>query len=137
MSFIECLKGVFDNKKQALAHPSRYARIIVKHEYEGDGWFFGSQSYWHSQDNPYRQFKMLVSQEGEKFRIQNFDSKGLTYKQGCDTLFEIEEDHYHGRSVSDEHKIDVILTEYTYSVFDMGKNWGSKWGHLVFHKVLI
>ena len=50
--FHDYLEGTFDNKEQALKHPTRYARIIVTHKWIGGDWFEGTQSY-HKRE-PYR-----------------------------------------------------------------------------------
>ena len=150
--FHDYLEGTFDNRLQALKHPTRYARIIIKHEWIGGDWFEGSQAYYHSQDRPYRQFRMRVFPDGEKFRIKNFDLSGQQYKEGCDTIFEYDEKHgkFFGHNTDCNCWVvwqgiktyltnDIVLGYNTYNVMDSGidpetgqKVWGSNWGHLEF-----
>jgi hypothetical protein len=148
--FHEYLEGIFDNRIQAMKYPTRYARIIITHERIDENWFYGKQAYHHSQNSPYREFRMLICQEGEKFRVKNFDKKGLTYKEGCDTIFEMIGDEFHGhntdctcwvnwKSVTTYLTNSIVLGYNTYKVMDSGidpktgqKIWGSQWGHLEF-----
>ena len=96
--FRDYLEGTFDNRLQAMKHPTRYARIIINHKRIGEDWFYGTQAYYHSQNNPYREFKMQICPEGKKFRVKNFHVDGLTYKEGCDTIFELVGNEYHGHN---------------------------------------
>ena len=148
--FHDYLEGTFDNRLQAMKHPTRYARIIITHKWIGGDWFHGTQAYYHSQNNPYREFKMQICPEGKKFRVKNFHTDGLTYKEGCDTIFELIGDEYHGhntdcncwvtwKGVKTYLTNDIILGYNSYKVMDSGidpktnqKIWGSQWGHLEF-----
>ena len=150
--FHDYLEGTFDNKEQALKYPTRYARIIINHEWIGGDWFHGTQAYYHSQDKPYREFRMRVYPEGEKFRVRNFDIKGETYKEGCDTLFKLVGNKFYGKNTDCNCWIqwkgiktyltnDIILGYNFYNVMDLGidpetgkKLWGSQWGHLEFKR---
>ena len=148
--FHDFLEGTFDNRLQAMRHPTRYARIIIEHKWIGGDWFEGKQSYYHSPNEPYRQFRMRVCSDGEKFRVKNFNADGLTYKAGCDTIFELVGNEYHGhntdcncwvnwKGVKTYLTNDIILGYNYYKVMDSGidpttnqKIWGSNWGHLEF-----
>tara|TARA_Y200000002_G_scaffold161268_1_gene133204 strand:+ start:268 stop:684 length:417 start_codon:yes stop_codon:yes gene_type:complete len=133
--FRECLIGKFDNQQQSLQYPSRFARILICHEDLGNGWIKGFQAYHHN-PKPYREFRMWVTSIGEKFLVQNFDSEGLTYKEGYDTIFEWRDDHWHGQSHdTDYFTVDAILGKDKYYVLDKGDTWGSQWGHFKFHKL--
>ena len=133
--FRECLIGKFDNQQQSLQYPSRFARILICHEDLGNGWIKGSQAYHHN-PKPYREFRMWVTSIGEKFLVQNFDSEGLTYKEGYDTIFEWRDDHWHGKSHDNaQYTVDAILDKDKYYVLDKGDTWGSQWGHFKFHKL--
>tara|TARA_B100000965_G_scaffold173178_1_gene144648 strand:- start:35 stop:451 length:417 start_codon:yes stop_codon:yes gene_type:complete len=132
--FRECLIGKFDNHNQALRHPSRFARILIHHEDMGDGWISGFQAYFHN-PKPYRKYRMWVTPIGEKFLVQNFDSEGLTYKEGYDTIFEWKDDYWHGRSHDNaQYTVDAILDKDRYYVLDKGDTWGSQWGHFKFDR---
>ncbi len=79
---------------------------------------------------------MRVTPIGEKFLVQNFDSSGWTYLEGRDTIFEWQDDHWHGKSDDNVHySIDAILTDEIYHVLDLGDTWGSQWGHFKFDKL--
>ena len=147
--FHDYLEGVFDNRLQAMKHPTRYARIIINHEWIGGDWFYGTQSYHHSQNTPYRKFRMRIFPEGEKIRVKNYDLKS-EYKTGCDTIFELAGNEYHGhntdcncwvnwKGVKTYLTNDIVLGYNYYKVMDSGidpktgqKIWGSNWGHLEF-----
>lgn len=148
--FHDYLEGTFDNRLQALKHPTRYARIVINHKRIGGDWFHGTQAYHHSQDKPYREFRILICPEGKKIRVKNFDKNGLTYKEGCDTIFELIGNEFHGhntdcncwvnwKGVKTYLTNDIILGYNSYKVMDSGidpktnqKIWGSQWGHLEF-----
>ena len=148
--FHDYLEGIFDNRLQAMKYPTRYARIIITHQRIDEDWFYGKQAYFHSQENPYREFQMQIQQIGKKFLVKNFDKKGLTYKEGCDTIFESVGNEYHGhntdcncwvnwKGVTTYLTNDIILGYNSYKVMDSGidpktnrKIWGSQWGHLEF-----
>ena len=148
--FHDYLEGTFDNRLQAMQYPTRYARIIITHEWIGGEWFEGKQAYYHSQDRPYRHFRMRVFPEGEKFRIKNYDKNGDVYKKGCDTIFELVGSEYHGHNTDCNCWVnwkgtktyltnDIVLGYNIYKVMDSGidpetgqKIWGSQWGHLKF-----
>ena len=148
--FHDYLEGTFDNRLQAMKHPTRYARIIITHQRIDEDWFYGKQAYFHSQENPYREFQMQIQQIGKKIRVKNFDKKGLTYKEGCDTIFELVGDEFRGhntdctcwvnwKGVTTYLTNDIVLGYNSYKVMDSGidpktnrKVWGSQWGHLEF-----
>ena len=149
--FHDYLEGTFDNRLQAMQHPTRYARIIIEHKWIGGDWFEGKQSYHHSPNEPYRQFRMRVLLEGEKIRVKNYDLND-EYKSGCDTLFECDSETniFYGNNVDCTCWVNwkgiktyltnsIILGYNTYKVMDSGidpktnqKIWGSNWGHLEF-----
>ena len=149
--FHDFLEGTFDNRLQAMQHPTRYARIIIEHKWIGGDWFEGKQFYYHSPNEPYRQFRMRVCSDGEKFRVKNYNLKD-EYKSGCDTLFEYDSETnlFHGNNVDCTCWVNwkgtktyltnnIILGYNTYKVMDSGINpetgqkiWGSQWGHLEF-----
>jgi CpeT protein len=106
--FYDWFEGKFDNKIQAFSYPSKFAYIIVRHKkLSEDGLFYGEQAYFNTLNKPYRQFVMSVTnriggnsiivrnyelQEKQKFcGFRNtdllFNSRELTYKHGCDTIF--------------------------------------------------
>ena len=147
--FHDYLEGTFDNKEQALKHPTRYARITVTHKWIGGDWFEGTQSY-HKRE-PYRQFRMRVFPDGEKFRVRNYTLNG-DYKSGCDTIFEMVGNKFYGKNIDCDCWVywkgvktyltnDIILGYNFYHVMDSGiepvtgkKLWGSQWGHLEFKR---
>jgi len=149
--FHDYLEGTFDNKRQALRHPTRYARIIIKHRRIDGDWFEGEQSYYN--ENPYRKFKIQILQNGEKFRIKNYHLDGFTYKEGCDTLFEKIGQKYYGantdctcwviwKGIRTYLTNEIVLGYNMYNVMDSGidpetgnKLWGSQWGYLEFDRV--
>ena len=136
--FLSLIDGKFDNKQQALKYPTRFARIIVKHERCATRhWFRGTQSYWNKPNEPYREFMMQIIPVEENFLIKNFTLNGLKYLDGYDTLFEeIDSGRYYGYSVDKRYySVDAILTEDKYSVLDRGENYGSKWGHFEFDRI--
>ena len=94
-----------------MQHPTRYARIIITHEWIGGEWFEGKQAYYHSQDRPYRHFRMRVYPEGEKFRVKNYDKK-VMYKKGCDTIFEYDGE-FHGHNTDCNCWVDWRGTKLT------------------------
>ena len=147
--FHDYLEGTFDNKEQALKHPTRYARITVTHKWIGGDWFEGTQSY--HKRKPYRQFRMRVFPDGEKFRVRNYTLNG-DYKSGCDTIFEKVGNKFYGKNIDCDCWVywkgvktyltnDIILGYNFYHVMDSGidpvtgkKLWGSQWGHFVFKR---
>ena len=71
--FIELLVGTFANKVQAQSHPTRYAHIRVSHRLIGENRIYGEQAYNYQLDRPYRQFVIDVVEEGDDYRLKNYE----------------------------------------------------------------
>ena len=112
--FYEWFEGKFSNKIQAFSYPSKFAYIVVEHRaVNNHGLFYGEQAYFNQLDRPYRQFLLQISEchgkiivrsmePADKSRYLGFKNLNLisgsplTYKRGCDTIFEGVGDHYRG-----------------------------------------
>ena len=147
--FLDYLEGTFSNKRQAQSHPTRYAHIRVQHRMISDHRFYGEQAYNYLLNRPYRQFVIDVIDEGDQYRLKNYEIQDpsqfvdcqnldkitddiLTYRSGCDIIMrQTEPNTYTGGTSTCECWVDwggiktyvqneVILTENEYYVFDKG-----------------
>ena len=73
--FFRLLEGRFENKVQAMSHPSKYAMIRVTHVNLGDGLIYGEQAYNYQLNKPYRQFVLQPKLEEDQIRILNYRLK--------------------------------------------------------------
>ena len=169
--FYEWFEGKFTNRIQAFSYPSKYAYIVVEHrKVNNHGLFYGEQAYFNKTQAPYRQFFLQISECHGKIIVRSMEPKDksmflgfknlhlvsgspLTYKRGCDTIFEDMGDYFQGRiepgckcfvrwgdkdSYLENH---AILGDSWYNVEDKGFDvdtkeqlWGSKNGHFEFKK---
>jgi len=149
--FIELLIGTFSNKVQAQSHPTRYAHIRVSHRLIGENRIYGEQAYNYQLDRPYRQFVIDVVEEGDDYRLKNYEildaqrfaqcknlewisDKILTYREGCDIIMKkVGNKVYQGGTSTCNCWVDwqgtktyvaneVILSEGDYQVLDKGLN---------------
>lgn len=169
--FYKWFEGKFTNKIQAFSYPSRYAYIVVEHRrVNNHGLFYGEQAYFNKTKTPYRQFFLQISECHGRIIVRSMEPKDkslflgfknlhtvsgspLTYKRGCDTIFEFKGDYYEGKIESGCNchvkwgNIDTylentaLLGENWYHVEDKGFDidtkqqiWGSKNGHFQFKK---
>ena len=72
-TFLELLVGTFSNKRQAQSHPTRYAHIWVNHRLIGENRIYGEQAYNYLKNRPYRQFVIDVVEDGDSFRLKNYE----------------------------------------------------------------
>lgn len=59
--FLDYFIGVFENRKQAFAAPSKFAYIRVTHIMLDNGLIYGQQAYNYNLNSPYRQFVLEPS----------------------------------------------------------------------------
>jgi CpeT protein len=147
--FIELLEGTFANKIQAQSYPTRYAHIRVSHRLIGENRIYGEQAYNYLLERPYRQFVIDVVQEGEEYRLKNYELANalhfaqcrrldeitddmLTYREGCDIIMrETGPDSYFGGTSTCNCTVnwngtetyvqnEVTLTKDEYHVVDKG-----------------
>lgn len=114
--FLELFEGTFANKRQAQSHPTRYAHIRVIHKRISDNRFYGEQAYNYMLSRPYRQFVIDVVDEGEQYRLKNYEiltpaifigannleditDDILTYREGCDSIIkQTDEKRFEGKN---------------------------------------
>ena len=120
--FLDLLEGTFANKRQAQAHPTRYAHIIVNHRKISDYRFYGEQAYKYSYSRPYRQFVIDVVQEGEKFRLKNYEIENPLRFATCTNLELITDD-----IIKYREGCDVILSETSPGVYTGGTSTCECW----------
>ena len=148
-TFIELLVGTFSNKRQAQSHPTRYAHIWVNHRLIGENRIYGEQAYNYLKNRPYRQFVIEVVEDGDSFRLKNYEIEDavrfaqcknldqitddiLTYREGCDIIMkQVGHNEYKGGTSTCECWVDwqgvktyvqneVFLSESEYQVVDRG-----------------
>jgi len=148
-TFIELLVGTFSNKRQAQSHPTRYAHIWVNHRLIGENRIYGEQAYNYLKNRPYRQFVIEVVEDGDSFRLKNYEIEDavrfaqcknleqitddiLTYREGCDIVMKQKSNNrYEGGTSTCNCWVDwqgvktyvqnqVTLTEDEYHVVDKG-----------------
>ena len=71
--FFRLIEGKFENKIQAMSHPSKYAMIRVTHVNLGEGLIYGEQAYNYQLHKPYRQFVLEPVEEENQIRIYNYE----------------------------------------------------------------
>ena len=106
--FHNFLQGRFENRDQAMKYPTRYAWIIIQHFKIGENRFYGQQAYHYKPDKPYRQFVIDIVDEGDQYRLKNYEVDNcyryiggknieeisdnvLTYRNGCDIILKCNE----------------------------------------------
>lgn len=146
---LDYLEGTFSNKRQAQSHPTRYAHIRVQHRIISDFRLYGEQAYNYLLNRPYRQFVIDVIEEGDHYRLKNYEIKDplqfaeckdldkitddiLTYRNGCDIIMrQTGPNIYEGGTSTCECWVDwrgtktyvqnsVVLTDTEYQVIDRG-----------------
>lgn len=169
--FYEWFEGKFNNKIQAFSYPSKYAYIVVEHRaVNKHGLFYGEQAYFNKTQTPYRQFFLQISECRGKIIVRSMEPENkslytgfknlhlvsgspLTYKRGCDTIFEDMGDHFIGKiqpgcncfvqwgNTTTYLQNTAILGQNWYNVEDKGFDvdtkqqvWGSKNGYFEFKK---
>ena len=90
-TFLELLEGTFANKRQAQSHPTRYAHIRVVHKRISENRIYGEQAYNYQLNRPYRQFVIEVVDEGDQYRLKNYEVDNALFFAGCKNLDELTE----------------------------------------------
>mgnify|MGYP003326773559 CR=1 FL=1 len=151
--FCEYFEGTFDNKMQAMTNPAQFAMIELLHT-PYDEYMFQCVQRYCVDKREYRKTVISVSEQDSCLLVKNFketDNK-LTYLEGCDILFELVGDEFHGKNlcktcfVSWSGKDTYLQTESIlgngyYHVIDKGYDintdehiWGSFHGQFQFVK---
>ena len=152
--FISYFEGYFNNQKQAFHMPREFALIELTHTKISASKFRVAQKYIIDND-PYRKAIVEVTQKDGKIVLKSYeDTEEQLYKEGCDIIFEYDEelDRFHGVNVCNEcyvqkgDKTTYLMTEAFlgkdyYTVVDKGLEvntneqlWGSKHGHFLFDR---
>ena len=152
--FISYFEGYFDNQRQAFHQPREFALIELNHTKISASKFRVSQKYIIDND-PYRKAIVEVTQKDGKIILKSYeDTEELTYKQGCDIIFEYDEEHdkFHGRNACNECYVqkgtyetylmtEAFLGNDYYTVVDVGldvntneQRWGSNHGFFHFDR---
>ena len=90
--FVELLVGTFANKRQAQSHPTRYAHIRVSHRLIGENRIYGEQAYNYLLNRPYRQFVIDVVEDGEEYRLKNYEIENPLQFAQCTNIEQITDD---------------------------------------------
>lgn len=155
------LIGTFENKRQAYRNPSRFAYVRIVHSDVDGSLIYGEQAYKHSLNAPYRKFVIEpVIEDGrlvvKNYSITNADEPisrdNLTYREGCDILFNMVDDVFVGSSegcdcmVNRRGRVSYFTTKAKiglnyYQVIDRGYDpvtkkqmWGTEYGPFEFVK---
>ena len=150
--FCEYFEGNFNNCMQAMSHPTKFAMIEMIHEKIGENQFRCTQQYYVDK-NAYRKSVIEVISQESTLLIKNYkEENGLTYLSGCDILFELIGDEFHGKNLcktcfvswsgNDTYlQTQSILGNGYYHVIDKGYDintdehiWGSFHGQFQFVK---
>jgi CpeT protein len=149
--FCKYFEGYFDNQNQAFTRPHDFALILVNHKYIDVDTFKVTQEYSY-EDKPYRSNIVRVFEQDQKILLKNYKEDGLTYLDGCDTIFEFDGVEFHGKNVCNEcyiHKdgkdtylmTEILLGNGYYRVIDKGFDvethqhvWGSFNGFFEFDR---
>jgi hypothetical protein len=150
--FCEYFEGTFENKMQAMSYPTQFAMIELIHEKISDTQFRCVQRYYIDK-NEYRRTVIEIIPQGTSILVKNYKEKNeLTYLSGCDILFELIGDEFHGKNlcktcfVSWSGKETYLQTQSIlgngyYNVIDKGYDintdehiWGSFYGQFQFVK---
>jgi CpeT protein len=150
--FCEYFEGTFENKMQAMSHPTKFAMIELIHEKLDDNKFRCIQRYYVDKQE-YRRAVIEVIAQDTNILVKNYkEDGGLTYLPGCDILFESIGDEFHGKNLCKECFVtwagnqtylqtESILGNNYYHVIDKGYDietdkhiWGSFNGQFQFVK---
>ena len=154
--FCEYFKGTFENKMQAMSHPTKFAMIELLH-LPYDEYKFRCIQRYYVDKREYRNTIISVEQQEYKILVKNFkeenpETKELTYLNGCDILFELIGDEFHGKNLCKDCIVswsgketylqtESILGNSYYHVIDKGYDlntdehiWGSFNGQFQFVK---
>ena len=154
--FCEYFEGTFENKMQAMSYPIKFAMIEMVHTPYGKHKFRCIQRYYVDKQQ-YRNTIISVYEQDSKILVKNFKEKNsetgeLTYLSGCDIVFELIGDEFHGKNLCKECFVtwagnqtylqtESILGNGYYNVIDKGYDietdkhiWGSFNGSFQFVK---
>jgi CpeT protein len=149
--FCKYFEGYFDNQTQAFTRPQDFALILVNHKLIDEDTFKVTQQYVYETE-PYRETVIKVIENNDSILIKNYKSDGLTYLSGCDTIFEFNDNQFHGKNCCNECLIhrngkdtylmtEIYLGNGYYNVIDRGFDvetnqhvWGSFNGFFEFIK---
>jgi hypothetical protein len=150
--FCEYFEGTFHNKMQAMSYPTKFAMIELVHEKIGENQFRCTQRYYVDK-RAYRKSVIEVIPQESSILVKNYkEEEELTYLPGCDILFDVVGDVFHGKNlcktcfVSWSGKETYLQTQSIlgngyYHVIDKGYDintdehiWGSFNGHFQFVK---
>jgi len=151
-TFCEYFEGTFNNKMQAMSYPTKFAMIELVHEKIDDYKFRVVQRYYVDK-RPYRKSVVEIVPHGTDILVQNYkDDQELTYLPGCDILFNVKGEEFHGKNICKDCFVtwsgketylqtQSILRKDSYLVIDRGYDvytdehiWGSFHGHFKFIK---
>lgn len=149
--FCEYLEGTFENKMQAMSYPTRFAMIELVHTKIDTNKFSVIQRYYIDKQ-AYRKSIIEVISQDNNILIKNYKEEGLTYLPGCDIIFELVGEAFHGKNLCKECFVtwsgketylqtESILGNGYYHVIDKGYDintdehiWGSFHGSFQFVK---
>ena len=155
------LIGKFENKRQAFRNPSRFAYVRIIHENVDGKLIYGEQAYHYMLNSPYRKFVLEPVLSDGRLVVKNYSitnpnepitQDNLTYREGCDILFNLVDDVFVGSSegcncIVKRNGKDTYFTTKTqlginyYHVIDRGYDlvtkkqiWGTEYGPFEFAK---
>jgi len=99
--FCKYFEGYFDNQTQAFTKPLDFALIFVNHECIDVDTFKVTHQYSY-ENTPYLTNIVRVFEQDDKILLKFFKEDGLTYLEGCDTIFEFDGVGFYGTNVCDE-----------------------------------
>jgi len=99
--FFSYYEGIFNNCMQAMTNPSQFAMIEVIHKKLDSNRFECIQQYYVDKV-PYLKNIVEVHEQDQKILLKFFKEDGLTYLQGCDTIFQYNGTDFHGVNVCNE-----------------------------------
>jgi hypothetical protein len=84
---------------QAMSHPTKFAMIEMIHEKIGENQFRCTQQYYVDK-RAYRKSVIEVIPHESTLLVKNYkEEKELTYLSGCDIIFELIGDEFHGKNL--------------------------------------
>lgn len=141
--FKEYFVGYFDNQNQAFQYPRDFALIALNHVSLGENKFKVTQEYTYDA-GPYRETILEIVQDDEFIITKNYkeSNNGLTYLDGCDSIFTWDGSTFHGKSSCENCYVnrdgrdtylltESFLTKDHYRVIDKGYDITTKehvWG---------
>ena len=99
--FCEYFEGTFENKMQAMSYTTKYAMIELLHIPYGENKYRCIQRYYVDK-NEYRNTIISVEEQENNILVKNYKETTpgeLTYLEGCDILFELVGDEFHGKNL--------------------------------------